>query len=289
MAKNKHIVQRQNICVHNEIIEHINNEFIKIILKENGETKFITDYVLKEKSDREKQQLELQIQTLRIQIDENMKLRKQLESDMVNLSDDSKKSINNLIAENEKLELRIHELENENKLLKSENKELKMENQQIQNDIRQLKMDNKELRDDNKNIRNSLELNNVYKKFSDTTHNIYYDLHDALCSETSTIMHQSGDNNIHALSFHLQEIETKNIRTRKIRYNTKIWNEIYDNVVNILKNEFGICNIKIFYEIIKLHAERNDICHTTEKITFDELKKITPYANELFDIISNYK
>jgi site-specific DNA-cytosine methylase len=43
MTKNKHIVQRQNICVHNEIIEHINNEFIKIILKENGETKFITD------------------------------------------------------------------------------------------------------------------------------------------------------------------------------------------------------------------------------------------------------
>jgi hypothetical protein len=29
--------------------------------------------------------------------------------------------------------------------------------------------------------------------------------------------------------------------------------------------------------------------HTFEKITFDELKKITLYANELYDIITKYK
>jgi regulator of replication initiation timing len=196
---------KQISCVNNatqviEIVEHIDNENIRICLKQNSEIKCERNYVIREKYENEKKHLEEQIRVLTIQVNENSKLREILET-----------QISELINDKLILEQKIKKLEEENTELKQEVKQLKIENAELKQEVKQLKIENTELRMENKIIKSKLskiEMRqmiktfmivlqdiNRHRKLRDTVRKSYFDCFENLRLERNSIAHYINDEN----------------------------------------------------------------------------------------------
>lgn len=127
----------------------------------------------------------------------------------------------------------------------------------------------------------------LYQKVADNLSSIKTNLHDLLCDSESDIYIKSGDSDLYHLCDHLMEYDSK-IYTKysKVKKNFIKWNEIYNDVTNILLKEFNINDIKVFFEIIKIVNKRNNISHNNDRVTLDELKLVSPFAQQIYDCIN---
>jgi hypothetical protein len=75
------------------------------------------------------------------------------------------------------------------------------------------------------------------------------------------------------------------IRSIKVKKNIQTWRKIHTMVSKILKEKFNISDIQILYELINLRECRNNMSHTNEKITKDELQLITQYYEQMWLLI----
>jgi F0F1-type ATP synthase membrane subunit b/b' len=300
-----------------ELTEHINDETLKIVLRQNEKIIAEETYIIKGKYDHEKRQLETQIDTLTKQIDENIKLRKELESILVERSDEIKKSIddnNKLTHKVEELNTTIEmlrngmllltkenidskdnnkKLERQIEILIKENVELKNNNKNLERQIETLRKENIELKNNNKKLTRDIEdmkhrnmIDDVYKKFSDNAHNVIANLRCDMCVVGTDIYEMSKDNSVYCLSSHLKEIHCGNHRTRVIIKNVEHWKKIYEIVKQLLEREYKT-TIDIFFELTELVNDRNGMSHNHESITKEELSLITEHCDELLKLINS--
>jgi chromosome segregation ATPase len=142
MGKKKHVSIVNNSVQVGEFFEYIDDENVRICIKQNGNIVGTRNYIIKEKYENEKRQLEEQIHILKLQINENVKLREELE-----------RKLQNLINDKNVLEQKIKHLEDENIELKQENIILKQENVELRQEVKELKQENVALRQEVKELK----------------------------------------------------------------------------------------------------------------------------------------
>lgn len=261
-------------------------------------------YIIKDENDKlqkEKEKLENTITTLELQIKENVELRIKLQLEVSSLTEQNKQQsekIRELTEQNTRQSEKIRELTEKNNCLELQLKELHERNDYLESQIKDLQVQNEQLIWQNKESNAKMSLiseqldrlitkNNkeeAYRKFSDGTTQIFDVICDSLCSENSEVYAKSRDNSVYVLCRHLRELDGK-IMTKKIKDDPQKWKMLREMVCEILKNEFNIEDINVFYELVALRGERNSFSHNSEHITFDELQSITPYAEELWKIL----
>ena len=119
MKKNTIIAKPKKEIIISEIIEHIDNENIKIVCSRNNEVLEVRNYIIRTQYENERNRLEQQIQILSKQIFENGTLRQLLEERIKKLTDDNRileEQVKKLTDEKTILENRIKELEEQVKL-----------------------------------------------------------------------------------------------------------------------------------------------------------------------------
>lgn len=128
----------------------------------------------------------------------------------------------------------------------------------------------------------------LHQKVADNLNNIINNLHNLFCDSDSDIYKNSGDNNLYYFCDHLIEYHTRTYtKYSKVKKNISKWTEIYDNVTKLLLDEFNMTNIEIFFEIVKLVNNRNCMSHNHDPITLDELKLVSPLAQQIYECINN--
>jgi hypothetical protein len=145
MGKKKHVSIVNNSVQVGEFFEYIDDENVRICIKQNGNIVGTRNYIIKEKYENEKRQLEEQIHILKLQINENVKLREELE-----------RKLQNLINDKNVLEQKIKHLEDENIELKQENIILKQENVELRQEVKELKQENVALRQEVKELKQEI-------------------------------------------------------------------------------------------------------------------------------------
>lgn len=206
---------------------------------------------LYEKLLEEKKKLETQVEALQNQINESAKMRQELQNKL----DDLNKYINKLNIEMAELRTEIQDLKSENVVLN-----------QIKTEYDQIK---------------------IYQKVSDNLNEIVGSMYDSFCNEHSIIRKRSCDTDLYNLSRHLNEYCTKNYSRRsKVKDNLENWSYIYNDMMSILKEDFNIEDINVFFEIIRIKDNRNSYSHSFDKVTLEEIKYISQYAQQIFECIN---
>ena len=111
----------------------------------------------------------------------------------------------------------------------------------------------------------------LIQKYSDSFKNVFEHLNNSFCSPKSQIFMRSNINSLYGLRKYLNDQTEQDI--------------IFSNIMSILRNEFNVQDIEVFYELIELYEKRNVPSQSKTIMTLEELKLVSNCANELYDCL----
>jgi len=226
------------------------------------------------------------------QIEENELLRNKIQHELNELKHLLIIKDEEILNLKEQLKIKNIEILELNKLVSEQNEHINTQNERIKIQDERIKTQTQKINTMEIKI-NILEneklINIIYKKAFDNTQQIRKDLIYILCDEESDIYKLSRDAHISKLVEHLKEYRIQQYnRYSKVKNNRDKWKIIHNKVIDILKTEFTINNIELFFIITDIKETRNIMSHTTELITLEELQFINKeYAEELYNYIKN--
>lgn len=157
------------------------------------------------------------------------------------------------------------------------------------NNIKIMEEEIKMLKEEINKMKNEKNNEMIYKKIADNFRQFRDDMHNLFCVDESDIYKKSKNNSVYYLKHHLYEIHTKKYNSYSpVHKNPTKWKEIYNDVIEILKTTFNIDDIEVFFEIIDLTEYRNNISHTNEPISLDELKSVSLHPDEIYECYLNF-
>jgi regulator of replication initiation timing len=187
----------------------------------------------------------------------------------------SETAYNQLLEENRHLKQQVSILEGNANVLREQldEKIRTIELLQQENAILRAQVD--ELNDRVKQLEDSNQHRELVQKFSDTFDQVKDSLHTLLFNDET--VKKSGDTSLYYLGRHLKEYNEHHYARRSVvKNNLEIWQSIYDRVLHIISEEYGMVDIGCFLEILRLCEDRNGLSHATEAITLDELQTLSP-------------
>lgn len=265
----------------------------------DGENVLTKNYIIEDEFMKlQEQYKQLQMQHYEFQ-NGAMKATEQQLSDLRRILESKDMEIAQLKNDIEKLNRAIAERSEEDEKLRRENEGFKKEIKELQLCVRELGQSNEALKqkcasfeEQNMKMTQMIEeydCAKISQKCCEHLNRIYNDLQDVFCTQTSPIYKMTYCG-LRKLAEKLQQYHYRTFgKFSEIAENLTKWVNIYENVQNELKTKFNISNIEVFFEIVRIKQHRNYVSHPQEKITRDEINKITQFPEEIWQLIVKYR